>query len=166
VYQDLNLDTKETRTNKTKPSSGKTKAKKVKVMQENTLFLQRRTFRRGAAHQNFQYKISRPNSITYLNQTPLFEWCVIRCESKDGHQKDMCSEEIELHAPYLLTILGSEIINILGRDLCGLLMALCQWTLIIHTNCTLAPKLSGIVSWLRQIPTFVDAHIFQPCKSK
>jgi hypothetical protein len=78
-------------------------------MQENTLFLQRRTFRRGAAHQNFQYKISRPNSITYLNQTPLFEWRVIRCESKDGHQKDMCSEEIELHAPNLLPILGSEI---------------------------------------------------------
>ena len=39
---------------------------------------------------------------------------MVRCESKDGHQKDMCSKEIELHAPNLLSILGSKIVNILG----------------------------------------------------
>ena len=28
-----------------------------------------------------------PNSVTYLNKTPIFDWCVIRCGSKNGHQK-------------------------------------------------------------------------------
>ena len=37
----------------------------------------------------------------------MFEWCVVRCGSKNGHQKDMCSKEIGLHAQNLLTIQGS-----------------------------------------------------------
>ena len=28
---------------------------------------------------------------TYLDRTPIFEWWVVRCTSKNGHQKDMCS---------------------------------------------------------------------------
>ena len=30
-----------------------------------------------------------PNPVTYLNQIPIFEWCVFRCGSKNGHQKDV-----------------------------------------------------------------------------
>jgi hypothetical protein len=28
-----------------------------------------------------------PNSVTHLNQIPIFEWCVVRCGSKNGYQK-------------------------------------------------------------------------------
>jgi hypothetical protein len=49
--------------------------------------------------------------VTFLKQIPIFEWWVVRCRSKDGHQKDMCLKEIGLHAQYWLTILGS-IVNI------------------------------------------------------
>ena len=34
-------------------------------------------------------KISGPNSVTYLKLAPIFEWRVVRCGSKYGHQKDM-----------------------------------------------------------------------------
>ena len=30
-----------------------------------------------------------PNLITYNNGTPVFEWCVVRCGSRNEHQKDM-----------------------------------------------------------------------------
>jgi hypothetical protein len=30
-----------------------------------------------------------PNSVTYLNLTPMFKWCVIRCAFKNTHQKYM-----------------------------------------------------------------------------
>ena len=36
---------------------------------------------------NSRYKVSRSNFVTHLNTTPMFEWCVIRCGSKNGHQK-------------------------------------------------------------------------------
>ena len=39
----------------------------------------------------------RPNLITHLNRTPIFEWHVVRCGSKNGHPKDMCFREIGLH---------------------------------------------------------------------
>lgn len=39
--------------------------------------------------------LSGPNFITHLYQTPAIEWCVVRCESKKGHQKDiLCLKEI------------------------------------------------------------------------
>ena len=32
-----------------------------------------------------------PNSVTYLNQMPIFEWYVVRCGFKNEHnKKDMC----------------------------------------------------------------------------
>ena len=34
-------------------------------------------------------QVSRPNLLTYLNRTPIFEWCMVRCGCKNGHQKDM-----------------------------------------------------------------------------
>ena len=55
-------------------------------------------------------KVSGPNSVTYLELTPRFEGCVVRCISKNEHQKDLSVKEI---AQILLTILGS-IVNIVG----------------------------------------------------
>ena len=41
----------------------------------------------------------------YLNPTPMFEWCLVRCGSKNIHQKYVCST--------CVNILGSTV-NILG----------------------------------------------------
>ena len=50
-----------------------------------------------------------PDSINCLNHTPMFEWCVIRCGSKNGHQLDMLStKEIGLCAQNMLPILNNE----------------------------------------------------------
>ena len=43
-----------------------------------------------------------PSSVTYLNRTPIFKWCVVRSGSKNGHQKGTCSKVIELHAQNML----------------------------------------------------------------
>jgi hypothetical protein len=59
-------------------------------------------------------KVDVPDSFTYLNQTPIFDWYVIRCGSKNKYQKDMCLKESELHAQNMITILGSIVINIMG----------------------------------------------------
>ena len=32
---------------------------------------------------------------TYLIQTPIFEWCVVRCGSKNEHQKNMCQKRLD-----------------------------------------------------------------------
>ena len=47
---------------------------------------------------------------------PIYEWYVVRCGSKNGHQNDMCLKEIGLHAQNMLTILGSmgEDVNTIG----------------------------------------------------
>jgi hypothetical protein len=56
-------------------------------------------------------KVDGPNSVTYLSLTPIFEWSVVRCESKNGHQKDTCLEEGGLS---MSTILSS-VTNIFKR---------------------------------------------------
>ena len=43
--------------------------------------------------------------VIYLNWTPIFEWCVVRCKSKNGHHKVTCLKEIELCLLRLLIIL-------------------------------------------------------------
>ena len=85
--------------------------------------------------------VSGPNYVNYLNQTPIFEWWVVRYRSWIRHQKDMCSKEIVLHTQNFLTILGW-LVNIIGGggDLCDL-MAHFYWTLMFHNNLRLAPKL-------------------------
>ena len=62
-------------------------------------------------------KVNVPNLVTYLDKTPIFDWCVIRCGSKNGHQKKKCLKEIGLHAQYLLTILGPIVSIIWGTYL-------------------------------------------------
>ena len=43
--------------------------------------------------------------VTHLKQTSIFEWCAVRCGSKNMHQQDtMCSIKIGLCAKYLSTI--------------------------------------------------------------
>ena len=46
--------------------------------------------------------------------TPKFEQCVVRCRSKNEHQKYMCLKEIRLHVQNMSTILGSIINKIEG----------------------------------------------------
>ena len=57
-----------------------------------------------------------PNSVTYLNRTPRCQWYMGRCGSQNGYQKDMCLNEMGLHAPNMITILNSTTnINGMGR---------------------------------------------------
>ena len=49
-------------------------------------------------------KIDVSNSITHLNQTPMIEWYVFKCDCTSKHQKDMCLNEIGLHAQDVVTI--------------------------------------------------------------
>ena len=41
-------------------------------------------------------KVDVPNSAAYLNWTPTFEQYVVRCGSKNRHQKGICLMEIGL----------------------------------------------------------------------
>ena len=45
---------------------------------------------------SFMKIVSRPNSVTYLNWTPIFERWAVRSTSKYWHQKDMSIKEIGL----------------------------------------------------------------------
>ena len=41
--------------------------------------------------------------VAFSNITTIFEWCVVRCGCKNGHQKDiMCFKEIGLCAQNML----------------------------------------------------------------
>ena len=51
-----------------------------------------------------------PNLVTYVSRTPLLvEWYVVRCGSKNGHQKDTCSEVVGMCAQIVRTITLSEL---------------------------------------------------------
>ena len=52
-------------------------------------------------------------SNTTIILTPIFEQYVIRCESKNWHQKDMCLEETGLHAQNMLIIILSSVVNMI-----------------------------------------------------
>lgn len=34
-------------------------------------------------------KVDVPNPVSNLKQTPIFEWCTVACESKNGHLKNI-----------------------------------------------------------------------------
>ena len=57
-------------------------------------------------------KVSGPNLVTHPKGSHLFECCVLRCEFKNIHQRDMCLNETRLRSQNLLIILGS-IVNII-----------------------------------------------------
>jgi hypothetical protein len=48
-----------------------------------------------------------PKSVTYLNHTPIFEWHVVWCGSKNGYKKHMCLKAIRLHAQNMRAIMNS-----------------------------------------------------------
>ena len=58
------------------------------------------------------FKVRVANSDTAIIWTPIFEWYVVRCGSKNGHQTDKCFE-IGLCTQNMLTILGS-MLNMIG----------------------------------------------------
>ena len=60
--------------------------------------------------------IDTPYSVTFLIETPIFEWYVVWCGSKNGYRKDMCLHEITLRAQHMMTILGSIVYVIGGGD--------------------------------------------------
>ena len=60
-------------------------------------------------------KVDVPNLVTYLDSTSIFEWHVVRCDSKNGHQKNMCPKYIILHVQNMITILSSIVNIIWGR---------------------------------------------------
>ena len=53
------------------------------------------------------------NSVSDLRRTPIFKWCMLRSEPKNGHQKELCWKEIGLLGYILLTILDA-IVDIVG----------------------------------------------------
>lgn len=53
-------------------------------------------------------KVSGRNSVTYLNQTPILEWYVVKCGLRTDTNKTSCDQkQMGIHAHNLLTILGS-----------------------------------------------------------
>jgi hypothetical protein len=61
----------------------------------------------------FLTKLSGFTPVTHLEWIPIFEWCIVKCGSKNRHQKDMCLKEIGKHIQNLLTILDL-IVSIIG----------------------------------------------------
>ena len=55
------------------------------------------------------HKVDNPYSVTFLIETPTFEWYVVWCSAKNAYEKDMRSTEIGLHAHNLISILGSTV---------------------------------------------------------
>ena len=51
-------------------------------------------------------KVDNSYLVTFLMKTPISKWYVVWCSSKYGQQKDMCLEEIRLHAQNMNPILG------------------------------------------------------------
>ena len=58
------------------------------------------------------YNVDVPKSTTETTWTPLFEWYVVRCGSKNWHQNDLYLNETGMRAQNMLTILGS-LINVI-----------------------------------------------------
>ena len=46
-------------------------------------------------------KVSGPNLVTQLNQTPMLEWFVIRCGFMNGHPKTMCLRDWTTGSKYV-----------------------------------------------------------------
>ena len=58
---------------------------------EVPIIVPRTCFNEGIHSGIYDLELHMPISVTYLNSTPMFEWCVVSCRSKNGHQKDFCS---------------------------------------------------------------------------
>ena len=49
-----------------------------------------------------------------ITLTPILEWNMVGCESKNWHQENTCIKEIGLRAQNTMTILGS-LVNMIGK---------------------------------------------------
>ena len=59
-------------------------------------------------------KLDVPKSNIPIIWTSIFEWCMVRCRCKNGHQKDMCLKEIGLYVSNKL-IISNLIINMIRK---------------------------------------------------
>lgn len=50
------------------------------------------------SNHTYIHTVSWPKLVNYLNWTPIFEFCVVRCGFKKEHQRDVCLKETGLHA--------------------------------------------------------------------
>lgn len=64
--------------------------------------------------QMYIFKVTRPNSTTYLNETPIFEWCVSRRGTKNKQPINTCLQKVEDVVLSCQTIQDSTI-NVIGR---------------------------------------------------
>ena len=76
-------------------------------------------------------KVGVPKSKTTIIWTPIFEWYVVRCRSKNWHHKDMCLRKDCNKSSNYDNHLGS-IVTEFGGDLHGQLMSTRIFTLIIN----------------------------------
>ena len=91
-----------------------------------------------------------PNSVSDLNQTPIFEWYVVKIGSKNGYQNEACFRETRWHVENMITSLGS-IVNRIGeggggRDVYDHLMSRRIFTLTMSTIFIRAPKVTRKVT--------------------
>jgi hypothetical protein len=75
--------------------------------------------------------------VTFLYQTPAFEWYVVRFDYKNGYRIDICLKEIGVRAENMITTLGS-IVSIIGEHLYGHLMSTRIFNLILSKTFILA----------------------------
>ena len=64
-----------------------------------------------------------PNSVTYLDRTPMFEWYVVRCDlpNKDTKITYKRSIHIGLHVLNMINILNSVVHIIIYFFICGVI---------------------------------------------
>ena len=85
--------------------------------------------------------INVPNLVSYLNQTPIFEWYVVWCGSKNEYQNyNVCLQEIGLRAQNVITILSS-IVSMIKEDLYNHFVSLRIFILIMNKIIIRTPKL-------------------------
>ena len=79
------------------------------------IFLQIQVPARDKVISIISIKIYAPNSVFDFKWTPILERCMVGCQSKNGHHKNMYWKMIGLHAQNLLTILNT-IVNMCRGD--------------------------------------------------
>ena len=67
-----------------------------------------------SAQKRWTLKVDVPKSNIAITWTPIFEWKVVRCGSKNGQLKDISWIEIGLGAQNMLAILGA-VVNMIGK---------------------------------------------------
>ena len=78
-------------------------------------------------------KVDWPNLGTHRQQTPVFEWCMVKRGPKNGHQKDVFKRDRTMCSRFVIhSRLASH--HILGRDLYDHVMRKRIFTLMINIS--------------------------------